>query len=223
MRCFLEEGGVTSCYFGDLNQWDLNFFNLQHDISETVMYLKVCKGWFCASATGFGRESVPALSWSICAPSQAPQLQVAVSYHCIFYPFFPMGTHMCDTSFSLPSNLFLPSIVSVILELCIPVAHPVLIQKPVFLSSAAFLIPTLLLILFSHYSLILSFFSVQSLSYIVFLTLSFPNTRPTRCRSVSKAPCVDPKQWRISHLPSEEIDSGVVIALNKPLWNNVVT
>lgn len=91
MRCILEEGGVTSCYFGDLSQWDLNFliwkFNLQHNISKTLMCLRVCKGWFCSSSVGFVSEGVPALPWPICAPSQAPQLQVAVSYHYIFCPF----------------------------------------------------------------------------------------------------------------------------------------
>lgn len=68
------------------------------------------------------------------SPSQAPQLHIAVSYHYIFCPLFLIGTCLCNITFPVPFNLFLPSTVSLIFQLCIPVpvAHAVLFQKPVF-------------------------------------------------------------------------------------------
>lgn len=160
------------------------------------------------------------------SPSQAAQFQVAVSYHYIFCPFFLIGTCLCNISFPIPSSLFVPTTISLIFQLCIPVpvAHPVRFQKPVF-SCLVLLFLSPQYSLYSFHSIHTSCLFSQCIHCLMFSSASSPcpsqipdwkNTVAFSCQF--KAPYVDPKQWRISHLPSEKLDFGVVIALEKPLF-----
>lgn len=116
--------------------WTFWFYNSTYNIRAKHECLWGCKGWFCSSTASFMSESAPTLPWSIHAPYHPVRLlsyMLLLAITVFSAPFFLTGAHLCNIPFPIPSNLFLPSTVSLIFQPCIPVpiAHPVLFQKPV--------------------------------------------------------------------------------------------
>lgn len=202
--CIIEKGGGTSCYFEDLGQWNLNFlilkFNLQHK-SKIWMFLRVCKGWLFIHCWLCQWKCCPFALIHLCPlpASQAPELQVAVSYQYIFCLFFLIGIPLSNTSFPLlissdpaqspwsfsSASQFQLHTQSSSRSLC-------------FLVKCCFSYPTYSLHSFpTIHTYCLSSQCIHSHVFCCVLTLSFPNTRPTQCHSFScvfKAPCIYPNQ-----------------------------